>query len=169
LRLWAILAYRLAPHFLSWLKIPAGQRWLDIGCGTGALCEAIVEQCSPSALFGVEPSAKYLEAASQNLGGSASFHLGSATSLPLADGSIDAVVSGLVLNFIPDPVVAPSYLLSLSEESKIRLRDRIKENLPTSEDGSILLTARAWAVRGLVSKKLRKSSSEIVHSIHRYF
>ena len=47
---------------------------------------------------------------------------------------------------------APSYLLSLSEESRIGLRDRIKERLPISEDGSILLTARAWAVRGLLSK-----------------
>jgi len=28
---------RLAPHFVSWLRIPRGVHWLDVGCGTGAL------------------------------------------------------------------------------------------------------------------------------------
>ncbi|HMM81203.1 MAG TPA: hypothetical protein PKC65_14390 [Pyrinomonadaceae bacterium] len=28
---------QIAPLFLSWLNIPNGRRWLDVGCGTGAL------------------------------------------------------------------------------------------------------------------------------------
>ena len=32
---------QVAPLFLSWLNIPAGRRWLDVGCGTGALCAAL--------------------------------------------------------------------------------------------------------------------------------
>jgi trans-aconitate methyltransferase len=28
---------RVAPVFLAWLRVRAGRRWLDVGCGTGAL------------------------------------------------------------------------------------------------------------------------------------
>ena len=43
---------QLAPRFLQWVNAPLGQRWLDVGCGTGALSSAIVEICAPSALTG---------------------------------------------------------------------------------------------------------------------
>jgi len=43
---------------------------------------------------------------------------------------------------------APGYAMSLSEERRARLRDRIRRALPVAADGSIALTARAWAVRG---------------------
>ena len=33
----------LAQAFLAWLAAPAGGRWLDVGCGTGALTEAVLE------------------------------------------------------------------------------------------------------------------------------
>lgn len=38
----------VAPLFLSWRGIPPGRRWLDPGCGTGALCAAILDRCSPA-------------------------------------------------------------------------------------------------------------------------
>ena len=80
---------RVAPLFLSWLRIPAGRRWLDVGCGTGALCAAIVDRCSPSAVAGVEPSEGFLKTANENLAGGAVLHQGSATAIPVdADGSI---------------------------------------------------------------------------------
>ncbi len=41
--------------------------------------------------------------AQATLGGRASLHAGSASSIPLADSSVDVVVCGLVLNFVPDP------------------------------------------------------------------
>jgi len=43
---------------------------------------------------------------------------------------------------------APGYAMSLNEERRARLRDRIRRALPIAADGSIALTARAWAVRG---------------------
>jgi hypothetical protein len=43
---------------------------------------------------------------------------------------------------------APGYAMSLSEERRGALRERIRSNLPTANDGSIPLVARAWAVRG---------------------
>jgi hypothetical protein len=43
---------------------------------------------------------------------------------------------------------APSYAMSLSEERRAALRNRIRAGLPFASDGSIPLVARAWAVRG---------------------
>jgi SAM-dependent methyltransferase len=94
---------RVAPIFLTWLGVPAGRRWVDVGCGTGALCGAIADGCAPASVLGVEPSEGFLEAARKNLGGRAEFRVGSAGQLPLADRSVDAVVSALALNFMPDP------------------------------------------------------------------
>jgi SAM-dependent methyltransferase len=93
---------RVAPVFLSWLRIPAGRRWLDVGCGTGALCAAIVDHCAPASVAGVEPSEGFLTAAQEHLAGRAVLHRGTATEIPLEDASVDVVVSGLVLNFVPD-------------------------------------------------------------------
>jgi hypothetical protein len=45
---------------------------------------------------------------------------------------------------------APAYAMSLDEPARTRLRDRLRERLPTAANGSIALTARAWAVRGAV-------------------
>lgn len=97
---------QVAPLFLAWLAIGPGRRWLDVGCGTGALCAAILDRCAPSALSGVEPSAGFLEAARASLGSRAALHQGTATAIPLADASVDVVVSGLVLNFVQDPGAA---------------------------------------------------------------
>jgi SAM-dependent methyltransferase len=97
---------RIAPPFLAWLDVPAGRRWLDVGCGTGALCAAIADNCSPSSIVGIEPSEGFLETARENLAGRAVLRRGSATAIPLDDASVDVVVSGLVLNFVADPPAA---------------------------------------------------------------
>lgn len=97
---------RVAPVFLSWLNIPAGRRWLDMGCGTGALCAAVLDHCSPTAVAGVEPSEGFLKTAKENLSGRAALYQGSASAIPLDDAAVDVVVSGLVLNFIPDQQAA---------------------------------------------------------------
>jgi hypothetical protein len=44
---------------------------------------------------------------------------------------------------------APVYVMSLSQEQKVILREYLKQRLPIAADGSIHLIARAWAVRGL--------------------
>lgn len=47
---------------------------------------------------------------------------------------------------------APAYAMSLDENARARLRDRIRERLPTDAHGSIALTARAWAARATVAR-----------------
>ncbi|NKE68249.1 methyltransferase domain-containing protein [Ramlibacter sp. RBP-2] len=99
---------QVAPRFLAWLGLPPGLRWLDVGCGTGALSAAILEGCAPAAVSGVEPSEGFLAAAGESLAGRVALQRGSATALPLPDRSVDAVVSGLVLNFVDDQAAALS-------------------------------------------------------------
>ena len=45
-----------AREFLSWLAIPPGRRWLDVGCGTGSLSAMILESTSPGEVQGIDPS-----------------------------------------------------------------------------------------------------------------
>ena len=47
---------------------------------------------------------------------------------------------------------APAYAMALDENARTRLRDRIRARVPAQADGSISLTARAWAVRASVAK-----------------
>ncbi len=96
----------MAPAFVSWLDVPAGKRWLDVGCGTGALCAAILERGAPVSLTGVEPSEGFLEVARESLPAQVTLCPGSVARIPLEDDAVDAVVSGLVLNFVPDLAAA---------------------------------------------------------------
>lgn len=242
----------VAPEFLTWLSLPADRRWLDIGCGTGALSETILHRASPKSVVGIDASGGYVDFARQHLRDvRAEFHVGSVDALPFPDSAFDAAVSGLALNFLPhldraiaemvrvsvpggtvagyvwdyaggmefmryfwdaavalDPKAAamdegrrfplcnpepmmrlfasarlqkvetraidvktvfrdftefwnpflggqgpaPSYLMSLSPERQNDLRDEVLGQLPIADDGSMQLTARAWAVKGQVGR-----------------
>lgn len=58
----------VARLFLEWLAVPQGLRWLDVGCGTGALSAAIVDTGAAAAITAVDPSAGFLAAAQAQLG-----------------------------------------------------------------------------------------------------
>jgi SAM-dependent methyltransferase len=93
----------VAARFVAWLEQPRDLTWLDVGCGTGALSAAIMETASPSALIGVDPSPSFVEGARSSIADPrAHFMVASAEALALPDASVDVVVSGLVLNFVPD-------------------------------------------------------------------
>jgi SAM-dependent methyltransferase len=233
----------VAKEFLGWLDRPAGLRWLDVGCGTGALTSTILGTADPVAVVGVDPSAGFVEYARETVQDErVSFEVRGAEDLP--DGPFDVVVAGLALNFVPDRIgalrrmraiaktaavyvwdyadgmqlmkyfwdaaldlrpqdrehdegirfpfcnpegleglfteagfsdittraivvptvfesfddywkpflggqgVAPAYLRALEESAQDALRDEVQRRLPTAEDGSIQLVARAWAARG---------------------
>ena len=238
----------VARDFLAWLAVPPQGDWLDVGCGTGALSEAILRHAQPRTLTGIDPSAGFVEHARAHIADpKASFEVADAQSLPVESARLDAAVSGLVLNFVAKPAVAvgemaravrpggtvaayvwdyggkmelmrhfwdaaaaldpaaveldearrfplcqpaplddlftraglrdvvvrpidvptgfrdfddywnpflggqgpaPGYAMSLSEERRAALRERIRSELPIAADGSIDLIARAWAVRG---------------------
>ncbi len=239
----------VAREFLKWLGVPSGRKWLDVGCGTGALSQAILQETAPSRVKGIDRSDGYIAHVQKLIQDDrARFEVGDAQALPDGPGSYDAVVSGLMLNFVPQPGQAasemrrvarpggsvaayvwdyagemqlmrhfwnaaasldphaidldegrrfplcqpepltelfrgaglrdvevraidipthfkdfddywspflggqgpaPSYAMSLNEERRAGLRERIRLGLPFAPDGSIPLKARAWAVRGV--------------------
>ena len=93
---------QVARRFVSRLGVADDGRWLDVGCGTGALTSAVLELCSPAAVVGVDPSPGFLARAAATIADPrAGFQQGDALHLP-DTAAFDAVVSGLVLNFVPD-------------------------------------------------------------------
>jgi len=239
----------VASQFVDWLSPKTGSKWLDVGCGTGALSEAIITRHNPETVIAIDQSEGFVRAAQQRLGSKASCKVGNAMSLPLDDASTDFSVSGLVLNFIPEPEKAlaemqrvtrkggtvavyiwdyagkmeflnrfwdvavelnpgaselhegrrfpdanaeqlmdafnrvgfsktetapleiatkftdfddywrpflggqgpaPTYVSKLSDAERNRLREALAQTLPVEADGSISLTARAWAAKGIV-------------------
>ncbi|NJP32881.1 methyltransferase domain-containing protein [Micromonospora sp. HSS6-12] len=239
---------RVAEEFVGWLDRPAGLRWLDVGCGTGALTSTVLAVADPARVTGVDPSDGFLAHARSTVDDArAAFQVGDARSLPIPDRDVDVVVSGLALNFVPEPGravaefarvlrpggvaaayvwdyaegmqmmrhfwdavavldpaaaeldegprfpvcrperlaalwtdtglrdvsvravevptvfadfddywqpflggqgAAPTYVTSLTEADRTELADLLATRLPAEPDGSIRLTARAWAVRG---------------------
>jgi SAM-dependent methyltransferase len=94
---------RIAPRFLDWLDPPNGLDWLEIGCGTGALSAEIIAECAPRDLIAIDPSEGFLAKAREAVPDTrADFRIGDAQALAIEGGSRDVVVSGLVLNFVPD-------------------------------------------------------------------
>ena len=234
--------------FLDWLSLPSGLRWLDVGCGTGALSGMVLEHTDPADVTGIDPSVGFLSVAQAKVTDErAKFKIGDAQSLPVEDAKMDVSVSGLALNFIPDkkraademlravkpggvvalyvwdyagemqlmryfwdtavklfpkaseldegnlfPICNPeplaelfqdaglkeietrafdaptvfadfddywspftlgqgpagAFCVSLSENDRDRLREELENTIPFSDDGTIKLIARAWAVRG---------------------
>lgn len=92
-----------AAEFLAWLHVRRGARWLDVGCGTGEVTRAILEQDAPEAVDGVDLSESFILYAREKTGDPrATFDVGDALALPSPDGSYDAAVAGLCMNIMPD-------------------------------------------------------------------
>ena len=94
----------VAQQFLAWLTVPKESRWVDVGCGTGALSQTILDLASPVSVKGVDLSEAFVQFARDHIRDKrAEFTVGNAMSLPGEDESCDAAVSGLVLHFVPQP------------------------------------------------------------------
>ena len=97
----------LAHSFIRWLQVRPGAKWLEVGCGTGALTDAICELGEPASVLACDPSESFVEHARlAQRDQRVSFVVGDAEALPGAPRAFDCVVSGLVLNFVEDPVAA---------------------------------------------------------------
>ena len=94
----------VARDFVAWLGLPPRLRWLDVGCGTGALSAAVLAAALPATVIGIDPSEAFLALARAQLPDPrVRFEPGDAQALPLADRAVDVAVSGIALNFVPDP------------------------------------------------------------------
>ena len=105
----------VADAFLHWLNLPPQSIWLDVGCGTGALTRRILDACSPQSLHAIDPSAGFIEHARSHIDDDrVALSEGSAEAIPFEDECFDAVVSGLVLNFVPDARAALSEMIRVT-------------------------------------------------------
>lgn len=94
----------VAREFLRWLVPRPGEHWLEIGCGTGALTSTLCEHASPASVIACDESASFVEHLGARIGDArVSCVAAPARSLPERPGGFDRIVSGLLLNFIPDP------------------------------------------------------------------
>jgi SAM-dependent methyltransferase len=94
----------VAREFVQWLMMSRASRWLDVGCGAGALSHTILQTAAPRAVTGIDRSAEYVTFAREHVRDArVVFAVGDAQALPVESASYDAVVAGLVLNFVPQP------------------------------------------------------------------
>jgi ubiquinone/menaquinone biosynthesis C-methylase UbiE len=97
----------VAPYFLQWIAPRPRARWLDVGCGTGILAEALLDSCDPASVMGIDVSAAQIDQVSRKLDDArAKFQLADALALPFRHASFDIAASALVLNFVADPLRA---------------------------------------------------------------
>ncbi len=92
---------KVADGFVRWLALPAKQRWLDAGCGTGVLAAVVTELADPDLVVGVDASAEFVATAGERHA-NVRFCVADVQALPFADNHFDTVVSGLAVNFAPD-------------------------------------------------------------------
>ena len=98
---------RLAPLFLEFSQFRDAGSVLDVGCGTGALVEAMAGRTSASTIVGIDPSQPFIDYARQRFPDPRfSFDCGDGMALPYPDTSFDCALSLLVFQFIPQPVKA---------------------------------------------------------------
>jgi SAM-dependent methyltransferase len=110
---WSILVARA---FLSWLAVPPGRAWADVGCGTGSLTRSILENCEPASILAIDSSSDLIAFARRTISNPAArFSVGDAQALEVPSNTLDAAVSGLVLNFVPQPRAAVSEMLRVTK------------------------------------------------------
>jgi ubiquinone/menaquinone biosynthesis C-methylase UbiE len=97
----------LAPRFVAWLSVRPAANWLDVGCGTGALADAICAGAEPASVVACDPSEPFIEYARRRQDAPrVSFVVAGVGQLPTRPGGFDSVTSLLALNFFPDPEAA---------------------------------------------------------------
>jgi SAM-dependent methyltransferase len=110
----------VAQQFLAWLDTAPESNWLDVGCGTGALTQTILGLMQPRSVRGLDLSPDYAAYAREHTPDPrASFAVADAQSLPEADASYDTAVSGLALNFVPQPERAAKEMVRVTRQQGV--------------------------------------------------
>jgi len=106
----------IAQKFLNWLAVPPNSSWLDVGCGTGALTKHILQTSQPRKVISIDSSGDFIIYAQQSIKNpELRFQVGLAEALELESDSVDAVVSGIMLNFVPDSETAVAEMIRVAK------------------------------------------------------
>jgi SAM-dependent methyltransferase len=145
-----------AGPFLEWLDLPAGARWLDVGCGTGALTGELLGRAAPSAVLGLDRSLAFAAHAAGHVPDPrAYFAVGDACGLPVADGWADAVVAGLMLNFLSERTHA------LAEMRRACRTGGVVAVYVWDYPGGMQLTDRFWDAAEDLDPAIRRDSERV--------
>ena len=93
---------QLAHALIEFAQIESSMRALDVGCGPGALTEALVARLGVANVAAADPSQPFAEACRTRTG--VAVVVAGAEALPFDDDSFEAALSQLVVNFMTDPV-----------------------------------------------------------------
>jgi ubiquinone/menaquinone biosynthesis C-methylase UbiE len=95
---------RLAPQLIDFSNVFAGERVLDVGCGTGSLSFELARNPQIQSVIGIDLASVYIEHATRvSHDERVNFRVGDACDLPFPNNWFDHSLSSLVLQFIPDP------------------------------------------------------------------
>ena len=144
-------ARRLYPHVLAEVaRAVAGDpapRLLDLGCGTGALDELVLEEVPGARLTCVDLSSRMVDAVRVRLGDRADALLADAERLPFHDSSFDAAWCNDSFHHYPDPeraafqawrVLAPGGTLVLGDAwQPAPARAIMNAWMPHSKEGDV--------------------------------
>lgn len=121
---------------LAFAEVKAGQTVLDLGSGAGIDLILAAQAVGPAgAVIGIDVSPEMIARAKANVA-TAGYHnvtvlLGEIEDLPLADGSVDWVVSNCVINLSPDkPKVFREIARVMRPGGKMLVSDIIARDLP---------------------------------------
>jgi ubiquinone/menaquinone biosynthesis C-methylase UbiE len=106
--------------FLDWLSPAKGLDWIDVGCGTGAFTQLLLDRCAPKKMSAVDPSAEQIAYARKTPAAKhVDFQIGDAQALPFGNGEFDAGVMALVITFVSDPNKAVAELARVTKPGGI--------------------------------------------------
>jgi SAM-dependent methyltransferase len=92
------------------VAVAPGESVLDLGCGTGELAMALAQRVGPNGrVAGIDLSRPLVEGArrkARRAGLAIDYHVVSVEQLPLADASVDVIVSSLVMHHLAPAVLA---------------------------------------------------------------
>jgi ubiquinone/menaquinone biosynthesis C-methylase UbiE len=100
-RLMGRYSAQLASALMAFAGVERGSRALDVGCGPGALTAALADRLGGESVAAADPSEQFVAACRSRLEG-VEVVVAGAEALPFADGTFDAVLSQLAVNFMSD-------------------------------------------------------------------